>query len=102
MLFQNLPKLDKDSTKKEHSRPTSIINISVKILIKTLANQARRQWLTPIILATQKAEIRRITVQSQPEQIVRCWKPTGILNKAACLSLAQSQTTEGSKYSYAQ
>jgi hypothetical protein len=24
------------------------------------------QWLTPVILATQKAEIRRITVQSQP------------------------------------
>jgi hypothetical protein len=29
-----------------------------------------RQWLTPVILATQKAEIRRITVQSQPKQIV--------------------------------
>jgi hypothetical protein len=27
-------------------------------------------WLTPIILATQEAEIRRITVQSQPRQIV--------------------------------
>jgi hypothetical protein len=31
---------------------------------------ARRQWLTPIILATQEADIRSITVQSQPEQIV--------------------------------
>jgi hypothetical protein len=28
------------------------------------------QWLMLIILATQKAEIRRITVQSQPGQIV--------------------------------
>jgi hypothetical protein len=30
---------------------------------------ARRQWLPPIILATQQAEIRRIMVQSQPGQI---------------------------------
>jgi hypothetical protein len=28
------------------------------------------QWLTPVILATQEAEIRRITVGSQPGQIV--------------------------------
>jgi hypothetical protein len=32
-----------------------------------------RQWLTLIIIATQEAEIRRITVQSQPRQIV--WRP---------------------------
>jgi hypothetical protein len=30
---------------------------------------ARCQWLTPVILATPAAEIRRITVQSQPKQI---------------------------------
>jgi hypothetical protein len=29
-----------------------------------------RQWLTPVILATQEAEIRRIEAQSQPGQIV--------------------------------
>jgi hypothetical protein len=28
-------------------------------------------WLTPVILAIQKAEIRRIVVQSQPSQTVR-------------------------------
>jgi hypothetical protein len=27
-------------------------------------------WLTPVILATQEAEIRRIEVRSQPGQIV--------------------------------
>jgi hypothetical protein len=31
---------------------------------------ARHQWLTPVILATQETEIRRITVRSQPGQIV--------------------------------
>jgi hypothetical protein len=29
------------------------------------------QWFTPVILATQEAEIRRIIVQSQPRQIVQ-------------------------------
>jgi hypothetical protein len=32
--------------------------------------QAGHQWLMPVILAIQKAEIRRITVGSQPRQIV--------------------------------
>jgi hypothetical protein len=32
---------------------------------------AGRQWFTPVILATQEAEIRRITVRSQPGKIVR-------------------------------
>jgi hypothetical protein len=32
--------------------------------------KAGYQWLTPVILATQEAEIRRIMVGSQPWQIV--------------------------------
>jgi hypothetical protein len=32
--------------------------------------QASRQWLMPIILGTQEAEIRKIVVQSQPRQVV--------------------------------
>jgi hypothetical protein len=35
-----------------------------------IESRARHQWLTTIILATQEAEIRRIEIQSQPEQIV--------------------------------
>jgi hypothetical protein len=31
---------------------------------------SQRQWLTPVILATQEAEIRRIMVRSQPRHIV--------------------------------
>jgi hypothetical protein len=32
--------------------------------------QARNWWLTPVILATQEAKIRRIMIQRQPRQIV--------------------------------
>jgi hypothetical protein len=36
-----------------------------------IIQRARHQWLTPVILATQWAEIRRIVVWSQPRQRVR-------------------------------
>jgi hypothetical protein len=31
------------------------------------------RWLTPVLLATQEAEIRRITVQSQPEHLKKSY-----------------------------
>jgi hypothetical protein len=37
--------------------------ISQKVVLKNL-NGAGHQWLMPIILATQEAELRRIVVQS--------------------------------------
>jgi hypothetical protein len=42
----------------------------LNVSVTTLESGARRQWLTPVILATQEAEIRRIVVPSQPGQIV--------------------------------
>jgi hypothetical protein len=41
----------------------------VNLLLKK-EKRAGRWWLTPVIIATQEAEIRRITVGSQPGQIV--------------------------------
>jgi hypothetical protein len=43
--------------------------METKLSIKFL-KEAGYQWLTPVILATQEAEIRRTAVQSQPRQIV--------------------------------
>jgi hypothetical protein len=38
---------------------------------QTLLGQPGGQWLTPVILASQEAELRRIVVQSQPRQTVQ-------------------------------
>jgi hypothetical protein len=45
----------------------------VSIIFKPIKLQvcAKHQWFILIILATQEEEIRRITVQSQPRQIVQ-------------------------------
>jgi hypothetical protein len=39
------------------------------------------QWLTPVFLATQEAEIRRITFRSQPGQLIRETLSQKILHK---------------------
>jgi hypothetical protein len=39
-------------------------------LMQNIVKLAGRLWLTPVILGTQEAEIRRIAVQSQLGQIV--------------------------------
>jgi predicted DNA-binding antitoxin AbrB/MazE fold protein len=49
-----------------HRQNAGVLKMLYKIAIK-----AGCQLLTPVILASQKGEIRRIMVQSQPGQIVR-------------------------------
>jgi hypothetical protein len=52
---------------------------------------AGRQWLMPVILANQEAEIRRILVQSQPQQTVREILSQKTLHQVeGCCSLAPS------------
>jgi hypothetical protein len=48
-----------------------IVLINTEKAYLKIQNLARHQWLMPVVLDTQEAEIRRITVQSQPRQIVR-------------------------------
>jgi hypothetical protein len=45
------------------------ILVNTQILTRIL-QEAGHWWLIPIILATQEAEIRRITVGSQPGEII--------------------------------
>jgi hypothetical protein len=51
-------------------RPKRWVELCYLALLIIITKSARHQWLTPVILAAQEAEIRRIMVQSQPRQIV--------------------------------
>jgi hypothetical protein len=47
-----------------------LLNLNTLLnLKKKKVRTARHQWLTPVILATREAEIRRMAVQRQPELI---------------------------------
>jgi hypothetical protein len=59
--------------------------------------KARRQCLTPEILATQKAEVRRITVQSQPRHIVRETLSKKLIKKKKRIGGGEAQGV-GSKF----
>jgi hypothetical protein len=52
----------------------------MKILIRN-SSLARHQWLTPVILTTWEAKIRRIMVWGQPRQIV-LWEPISKITRA--------------------
>jgi hypothetical protein len=51
------------------SCPQAILLIGARGKFK-IPDLAGRQWLTPVILTTREAEIRRILVRSQPQQKV--------------------------------
>jgi hypothetical protein len=67
------PTDDEVSTKSTLGSKISMENKDNILLhcIKKIHHGARHWWLTPVILVTQEAEIRRIVVQSQPREIVR-------------------------------
>jgi hypothetical protein len=51
-------------------------------------------WLTPIILTTQEADIRRIKVQSHPGQIIRVTLSQKTLHKNGAGGMAQGEGPE--------
>jgi hypothetical protein len=55
---------------------------------------AGRRWLTPVILAIQEAEIRRVTVRSQPGQIIRETLAQKPLHKNRAGEMAQGESPE--------
>jgi hypothetical protein len=59
-----------------------------------ITSSARYQWLTPAILATQEAEIRRIKVRTQPWQIVHETLSQNFLDKLSFIKIRTSARHE--------
>jgi hypothetical protein len=57
------------------------------VLVRNVICLAKHWWLTYVILATQEVEIRRISVQSQPGQIVQETLPQKTLHKKSLLEI---------------
>jgi hypothetical protein len=56
---------DSEKAKKKKKSDNSLF-LEAKAILK-IPNKPASGWLTPVILATQEAKIRRITVQSPPQ-----------------------------------
>jgi hypothetical protein len=56
--------------RQEDQKIKASLGYIVRPYLKDRKKQARCWWLNPVILDTQEAEIKRITVQSEPRQIV--------------------------------
>jgi hypothetical protein len=56
--------------------------------------EAGRWWLTPVILAIQEAEIRKITIRSQPGQKVHKTLSQKTLHKNRVGVVAQGESPE--------
>jgi hypothetical protein len=64
------------------------------VIFVKMWKSAGHQWPTPAILATQEAEIRRITVQSQSRQIVHETLSQKTLHKNRAGGVAQGEGSE--------
>jgi hypothetical protein len=57
-------------------------------------DEARHQWFMPVVQATQEAELRRITVGSQPGQMVHKTLSQKTLHKNRAGGVAQGEAPE--------
>jgi hypothetical protein len=78
---------------------------SLRYTIKKLTRSQALRWFTPVILAIQETEIRRIAVRSHPGQIVRdpisekpfTKKKKGLVEWLKVLTLCSNSSTKKKK-----